>query len=185
MIQPMFQRTARLGFQILLTLSCTTGLVAAQSTIQVCGAELRLGTPKDQVLQVVGAHCDLKRLTGIPTDDWCATENGDCHVLEFRRDVLVFVSKETAFASGDAAENVANRIYSFIREQESSGQRVTVSINREVATDTLRIRTVLLTAGDRSMSLDLTQAVGSAKPTVRTGVQVVESLKAAQASGAK
>jgi hypothetical protein len=67
----MFQRTVHC-LQILLVLSCCAGIAAAQSTIQICGVDLRIGMKKDRVLEVTSAACEVERYRIPDSDSWCA-----------------------------------------------------------------------------------------------------------------
>jgi hypothetical protein len=122
------------------------------------------------------------------TDLWCGKETArkvlaeptDCQIFEFKDGLLVFVIKQVAVAHDDAAGEIVNLIDTFLDTANTEGKSVTVGPRKEMESEGWRYRTVLFKAGERTLILTTTQAIGGTQGTSRINLE--ESLGAAPSS---
>jgi hypothetical protein len=157
----------RLGLQILVALSCSAGIAAGQSTIHICGADLRVGMAKNRVLDIAGAGCELVKLRATDTEMWCAkaTEKKNsaydtCHMLEFDDGFLIYVSKQISEVSGEPVADLVNAVYEFTKVAQADGKTPAV-VTKQFEFKKNRYRTISFVVGDRSLVLNIAQPVGS------------------------
>jgi len=170
-----------------LLLLCSLQVANAQARINVCGVDLRIGMAKDRVIQAASSGCEVKRFRDTTTDLWCARPAellnsrlppyAGCHNLQFESGLLVSIEKEIGEAHDEKAAGVLDRVFSFLKAAEDASQTVTVSPSSETEFAGLRFRTIDFKLGQRSLSLTITQPIGSARgiPEVR----LTESLQSA------
>jgi hypothetical protein len=146
---------------------------------------------KEKTLELASADCKLNSMrpaNSTSTDLWCAKETprkvlaepSDCHIFEFKDGLLLFVIKQVAVARDDAAGEIANLIYTFLDTANTERKSVTVGQRKEMESDGWRYRTVLFNAGERTLILTTTQAIGGTQGTSRINLE--ESLEAAPSS---
>jgi hypothetical protein len=162
---------------LVLTSACCEWVSAGPDTLHVCGVDLQLGETKEQVFETSSA-CSFKRLVGTQTDDsWLAFEKGTSHVLGFRNGFLSFVEKRILHDPDDTSAEMVSRVFAFIRDATSQNRSVTFSIGpSEGDLDTMRIRSVTFTAGDKSITMRSVQRIGVGGSDVETGTDLTESL---------
>jgi hypothetical protein len=133
-----------------------------------------MGMAKDRVLELTSAGCELKSYPISGTDRWCARPMEkvrsmrsraelyeDCHYLQFKNGALAEVEKQISEANDDRSADIMSRVYSFILGVEAGRQSVRVSIDDEKEYKKHRLRTIIFTAGDRSLNLYIAQTIGS------------------------
>jgi len=170
-------------------LSCFAGICVAQSTIQICGADLRIGMAKDRVLELTSAGCEVKRYRMPDADFWCARPADKmnsglaayegCHDFQFEKGALVLVTKHIGETSGETAANLLNKVYEFMRDAEESGESVVTTTDQKEF-EKQRFRFIAFMVGDRKLEVTVTQDVGAsgAASVVRLAETLSRSQKA-------
>jgi hypothetical protein len=158
---------------------------SAQSTVRICGLDLRAGMQKDRVIEAASSSCEVKRLRGGSDDSWCAKpiEKANdrsapyegCHILKFVAGVLFSATREGAEAYDDTSANIMNEIYTFVKGAKDNGEAVSVSLGRETEYAGWRFRMIIFSVGDRSLELSITQPVGS--PGRKSSIRLTESVE--------
>lgn len=169
---------------VVLLLSCPSKPANAQSTIRVCGVDLRIGMAKDRVIEAASSRCEVKRFRG-EGDYWCArpiekmnsglAAYDGCHTMDFTSGLLTSVTREVAEAHDNTSADVVNQVYVFVEHAKSNGDTVVVSLGHEREYEKWRFRTVVFSVRDRSMELTTTQPVGSSGAI--SSIRLTESLE--------
>lgn len=149
------------------TLLFACSLSAQSDSIYINGTELKVGTPKSDVLALLAERNDLVKTKGLD-DAWCVSAKEDhiqavCgNLIQFVRDKLATVSREMGSASGEDAAAMIASLFSTLDSLKKSGKTDLAFSTQEVETDDhIRIRVLSFIAGGNEYTFFVNQPVGS------------------------
>jgi len=161
---------------------------SGQTSIRVCGTDLKPGITKDAALQAVSIDCEIKRLAlppNVTEEMWCLKHSDksiprpisddNCpDVAEFDGGRLIAVTKLLARAENDGAGEIANLIYQFAKMATEDGVSVTVRPAGDFDSDGWRIRIVQIYAGESKLTLTTSQPIG--RSTSSSSIKLEETV---------